>query len=437
MSDNLRELVVNAITMQVHNQYYDHNRQRMFGGNMGLDTKRCNVYAEYGFPGEINFEQLYLAYKRTGLGHAAVNKLAGKCWETHPWIIEGKEAKEADAYTEFDKKAESVFTDDFWRIFFEADKRRLVGRFSALILQLSDAKTVKGYERPVKGNSLVLAGVMPVWENALKPSKTDDFGNPITWQYTPSNGNQIEVHNDRVIILGDYTKKSVAFNEAAYNNLVTLEKVEGGAGESFLKNAARQLGINFERGIDLGSIARSIGKKPEEIQEIFDDVVKGMNRGEDYALITQGATVTPLVSSMPDPRPVYDINVLSACASWDIPSAILIGNQEGERSSTQNLKYFNARCQSRRVNELSYDISPMVKRLIKFGVLPAVDVFTVMWDDLTEADNATKLDNAVKMSDINSKSANTGAPVFTDEEIRVAAGYEANSEASLGEDDEV
>lgn len=436
MSDDLRKLVTNAIAMQVNSQYYDHSRERLFGSHMGLDGKRCNAYAEYGFPSDISFHNLLMLYKRGGIAHGAVNKLSGKCWETHPWIIEGYEDKEASDFTDFDNASASVLSGNIWRAFFEADKRRLVGRYSALILKLSDAKTEKGYANAVKSKSTVLAGVIPVWQNALTPQKKDAFGNVSLWNYKTSNGSQITVHSDRVIILGDTDDRAIAFLEAAYNNGVTLEKVEGGSGESFMKNAARQLGINFDKEVKVDDIARAVGKKPEEIQEVFDDVVKGINRGEDNAIVTIGANVTPLVTSMPDPRPTYEINVQSFCAAVDIPSRILIGNQQGERASTEDNKYFNARCQSRRKNELSYDIAAFIDRLMKFGALPYVEKYTVMWDDLTAFDTATRLANAKTMSDINNVASATGSPIFTDEEIRVEAGFEAKSEVGLGENED-
>ena len=51
-------------------------------------------------------------------------------------------------------------------------------------------------------------------------------------------------------------------------------------------------------------------------------------------------------------------------------------------------------------------------------------VYTVMWDDLTESTVAQKLDNAAKLADINQKSVS--GTVFSDNEIRNAAGYEAS-----------
>jgi hypothetical protein len=65
------------------------------------------------------------------------------------------------------------------------------------------------------------------------------------WQYAERlpNGSsrRVNIHPDRVFILGDYSDDAIGFLEPAYNAFVSLEKVEGGSGESFLKNAARQL----------------------------------------------------------------------------------------------------------------------------------------------------------------------------------------------------
>ncbi len=81
-----------------------------------------------------------------------------------------------------------------------------------------------------------------------------------------------------------------------------------------------------------------------------------MNRGQDQTVITKGATVTPLVATVPDPIPAFDVSLQSFCASIRIPSKIIVGNQTGERASTEDQKTFNKRCQGRRVSLLSSDI---------------------------------------------------------------------------------
>lgn len=221
----------------------------------------------------------------------------------------------------------------------------------------------------------------------------------------------------------------------AYNAFVSLEKVEGGSGESFLKNAARQLNVNFEKEIDFNNLASLYGVSIDELQDKFNEVAGEMNRGNDVLMTTQGATVTPLVTAVADPSATYNVNLQTASAGVDIPTRILVGNQQAERSSTEDQKYFNTRCQSRR-EDLSFDIEDLCDKLIELGVIDAVAKKTVIWDDLNEQSSSEKLDAAQKMSQINSASLATGEQVFTGEEIRVAAGYEGSPEPLPEVDDD-
>ncbi|MDU5679780.1 MAG: DUF1073 domain-containing protein, partial [Pseudomonas aeruginosa] len=247
------------------------------------------------------------------------------------------------------------------------------------------------------------------------------------WQYTEvqPNGNtaQREIHPDRILIIGDMSDDEIGFLEPGYNAAVSLEKVEGGSGESFLKNAARQLNVNFEKEINFSNLASMYGVSVTELQDKFNEAAAEVNRGNDVLLTTQGASVTPLVTAVADPSPTYDVNLKTFAASVDIPSRILVGNQSGERASTEDQIYFNARCQSRR-GDLSFDIEDMVNKLIDLQILKPVAKFSIVWDDLNEQSSSDKLDSASKMSDINQKLLAAGGPVFTTNEIRVAAGYE-------------
>src|SRR5690606_3952292 len=108
-----------------------------------------------------------------------------------------------------------------------------------------------------------------------------------------------------------------------------------------------------------------------------------LNRGNDVVMPTQGATVTPLVTAVADPGPTYDVNLQTVSAALDIPSRVLVGNQQGERASTEDQRYFNARCQSRR-KDLSFEIEDFVDHLARIGVLKPASEKTVMWDDLNE-----------------------------------------------------
>lgn len=416
-------------------------RMGLLAPTMGLDNKRHSAWCEYGFPEQVTYENLYALYRRGGIAHGAVEKLVGKCWQTNPEIIEGDDADESKDETAWEKKAKKVFTKRLWRAFAEADRRRLVGRYAGILLHINDSRT---WDQPVvRGKSLKKVTI--AWAGSLTVSewvtdqKSADYGQPKQWKYVESlpNGgtNQRFVHPDRVFILGDYSNDAIGFLEPPYNAFVSLEKVEGGSGESFLKNASNKQAINFEKDIDFSNLASLYGVSVDELQERYNDAARELNIGNDVLLITQGAQVTSMVSAVSDPGPTYDVNLQTASAGVDIPTRILVGNQQAERSSTEDQKYFNTRCQSRR-GDLSFEIEDFCDKLIELSILDPVSQKTVIWDDLNAQSDSEKLDAAQKMSQINSASIGTGEQVFTGEEIRVAAGYEGSPEPLPEVDDD-
>ncbi|AOP81516.1 TPA: anti-CBASS protein Acb1 family protein [Enterobacter hormaechei] len=416
-------------------------RMGLMAPTMGLDNKRHSAWCEYGFPEQVTYENLYALYRRGGIAHGAVEKLVGKCWQTNPEIIEGDQADKKRKETAWEKKSKQVFTNRFWRSFSEADRRRLVGRYAGILLHVRDEKdwnlpVTKG--RGLQKISVAWAGSLTVseWDTGLN-SKT--YGQPKMWQYAERlpNGSsrRVNIHPDRVFILGDYSDDAIGFLEPAYNAFVSLEKVEGGSGESFLKNAARQLSINFDKEAKLDEIARAYGVDYSELNEIYDKVAREMNIGNDSVLITQGANVAPIVAAVSDPSPTYNVNLQTAAAALDIPTKILVGMQTGERASTEDQKYFNTRCQSRR-GDLSFEIEDFCDKLIDLQIVDSVSQKAVIWDDLNEQTGTEKLTNAKTMGEINQTMQGSGdEPAFTREEIRTAAGYDNDDEEPLGEED--
>ncbi len=416
-------------------------RMGLMAPTMGLDNKRHSAWCEYGFPEQVTYENLYALYRRGGISHGAVEKLVGKCWQTNPEIIEGDDADESKDETIWEKNTKKAFTKRLWRAFAEADRRRLVGRYAGILLHINDSRA---WNQPVvRGKSLKKVTI--AWAGSLTVSewvtdqKSADYGQPKQWKYVESlpNGgtNQRFVHPDRVFILGDYSNDAIGFLEPGYNACVSLEKVEGGSGESFLKNAARQLNVNFEKEIDFNNLASLYGVSIDELQDKFNEVAGEMNRGNDVLMTTQGATVAPLVTAVADPSATYNVNLQTFAASVDIPVKVLVGMQTGERASTEDQKYFNARCQSRR-GDLSFEIEDFSDKLVDLNIIDAVSEKTVIWDDLNEQTGTEKLANAKTMAEINQTFQGSGEnPAFSREEIRTAAGYENVDEFPLGEED--
>lgn len=410
-------------------------------GLKGADSKRPNAWKAYGWKETLNFQDYYRMWERGSLAHGAIGRIIGKCWEDEPEVIEGNAKDKKRPPTPWEAAFKAIAKQvKLWECVREADLRRTVGKYSALILQIADGKT---WNEPVRGRaSRRLVKIIPAWEGQLKPSEwgTDEtnsetYGMPTMFQFregdvrsdSESTANfasrNLTIHPDRVIILGDIIN-GVPLLRAPYNDFVNLEKISGGSGESFLKNAARQLNINFDREVNLTDIATAHGVKPEELRGIFDQVTEGLNQGVDQTVITQAANVTPLVANVPDPQQHFNVSLMSAAAAMMIPVMVWIGSQTGERASSEDQKDWNKTMQGRRVQILASDIETVVAHLIRIGLVKPVSETFVYWSDLSEATLGEKLANAKLMGETNNQFASTGEFPFTAQEARDVAGFE-------------
>lgn len=405
-----------------------------------LDAKRESAWCEYGWPSHLEFANFKHLYDRQGVAYGVTNLLRDKCWEDSPRLIEGEPAEIAQPATSWEKSVTAILRESrFFKAYAEADGMRMVGGWSGLLLQMADDSAQSKWDQPISGKPALLK-VTPAWAGQLKP-EIDSNGNVISWEYTEyigtgdqsSQRRQFKIHPDRIVLVGDW-RTGASMLKACYNAFVNLEKISGGSAESFLKNASRQVHLNFDKETDLTSIAQAYGVKIEELQEVFNETARRMNRGNDLVLATQGATAVPLVATVPDPKAHEEMNLREIAAGWRMPMKVIVGMQTGERASTEDIKDFNRRGQGRRVHVLTFDLDDAIKHLIRIKVLPAPGAgYYVHWSDLTQASGAEKLDLAAKMAEINSKMAGTGEPVvFTADEIREAAGKEAREDSEGG-----
>lgn len=419
---------------------------RQWAGAQGLDQKRRCSWNEYGWPDQISFDDLHKLYTRQGIAYGVVNRYSGKCFETNPEVIEGGEEQDSEKESTWDKEFAS-FAKRFklWKAVRQTDVRRLVGRYAGLILQIADGKD---WSQPVTG-AAVLKRFIPAWEGQLKvetwdlDTRSPNYGEPLMWQFDEvavctdggqsAGARQFPIHPDRVIIFGDF-RSGDSFLTPCYNDFVNLEKISGGSGESFLKNSARQLAINFGEKVDLNKIARMHGVELKDLQQAFNEQADDLNRGFDKLLITQNAETTALVANVPDPVPHYSVSLQNISASTGIPSKIIVGMQTGERASSEDQKDFAKLCQGRRTNELTDDIENVVNHLIRIKLLkpsPAAEgEFSVTWDDLSASSDLEKAELADKYATVNQKMAGSGeAAPFSREEIRTAAGFDNEDDA--------
>jgi hypothetical protein len=333
----------------------------------GMDSKREKAWCEYGYRQELTFDDYYGFWSRTGVGFGAVKVLVDKCWETNPATK--------------DQRFSSVAKESgLWNALRMADTFRLAGAgWSALLLTITgDAKMSEPAQRG--GATKGLTKVTPLWANQVTVSRNAN-GEVEKYALNLYGNKNTDVHPSRIVIIGDMDN-GIPYLRAGYNDGVNIEKILGGSGESYLKNAARQLHIDYSEDADMEDLVDITGQTISTIRQAINEVVREINRGNDAALITQGAKVQMLSTAVSDPTGNFDVACASFGASVGLPIRAILGNQTGERASTEDAKMVAQRSQSRRINELSSDVARVIRAIYEAGCIKAPADFE--WDDLTE-----------------------------------------------------
>jgi len=415
-----------------------------------FSSAKHNHYADFGFPTDLTFKDFYDTYRRNGIGRAGIDKTVAKTWQENPFLLEqerdGSENGEAKEETTLEAELRKRFSVlRLWQHLAEADARAMVGSYAGVILRLADGRPFREPVDRVPGGLDGLVEVIPAWEGQLTVSEWDQdetsetYGQPKMFAFNEANvatgtanHRAFQVHPSRVVIWSkDGTVHCRSALEAGFNDLMTIEKIIGAGGEGFWKNAksAPVLEIAADTPLTLPS-----GMTQEQFLDAMSDQVEGWQKGFDRLLMLQGITSKTLGVTLPSPEHFFAVALQSFAASMSIPLKILVGNQTGERASTEDATDWAQTNNSRRANIVVPNIMVLVERLVSFGILPAKDWF-VDWTDLTEATMAEKIDRANKMADTNQKMTAGGELVFTPEEIRAAVDYEPLSDADKFRDD--
>lgn len=437
---------MNPVRLVVNNA--QRSLQAMFPGYF-FGAQKHNHAADFGYPDQVTFPLAFDAYCRNPLARAAVNKTVGKTWEDQPYLQEfqrdGTEGGD-QGETKIEADIRQRFADlRVWQHLAECDRRGLVGAYSGLILRLADGRQFKEPVERVPGGLEGLVEVIPAWEGQLTVSQWDTdersktYGQPLMFQFAESavgqqqQPRQFEIHPDRLIIWSqDGTLNGRSALEPGYNALLDMEKIRGGGGEGFWKNAKSGLSLEIDKDAKVENIAQAMGVQPHDVVDKIDEQVEGFNKGFDKSLLLQGIKATPMQVNLPSPEHFFAVAAQSFAASFSIPMKVLIGSQTGERASTEDSEEWAKVNMARRINQAIPSIMGFVNRLERFGILPAKDWF-LSWTDLTESSMGEKIDRAVKMADVNQK---MGAElVFTGDDIRAAVGMEPLSDADKFPDD--
>lgn len=421
----------------------------MYAGVNG-NTKRTKLWDEFGYPDQVGFEQYYRAYERNPVAHAGVHKLLDNCWADNPTIIDGDEAREATKTSPWEKQVTKLLK-KHWPKIKDADRRNLIGRYSALLIQFKDGREWHlPVDRTLVGSlkEAAIVRLIPAWESQVKPGDFDTdtmsetYGQPVSYNfneqpvgddgtYGPVRG--VTVHPDRIIILSEGSEdenmlSGVPYLRAGYNKLLDLEKVSGGSAEGFLKNASRQLGIAFDKDTDIATLsnqAKEAGFK--DLGDALNDKVGRMNRGTDAALVMQAGEPSVLSVAAADPDPTWTVNANEFAASIQCPFTILFGQQTGRLASDEDKTDWAKRCNGRRWGFMSAVITAVIERFWTMGAIdrPVSGEVTLAWSDLLAPSEKEKIANMQAMAEVAQKTQQAyGTPAIEANEVRAVGELE-------------
>jgi hypothetical protein len=410
-----------------------------FASSFGtLDQKHQQAWADYGYKNTLEFEDHWSMFRRFGIARAGVMRPVEKSWQSMPAILEAGDPHEQ---TEWEKSFELFAKNIYmWNRLRGVDYRNRVGRYAGLIMIVKDGKRLADPMGRITQQQF--SKFIPVFEGQLfvknwnQDQTSDTYSEPAMYQFQetgagdrdPSSVRNVDVHPSRVIIWSEGADDGSIFGvpalEAGFNDLITLEKIIGAGGEGFWKNSRGSLHIDISEKANLQQLAQALGTDLTGLPDALEDQIEAFSKGYDKQLLTQAMTSTPTSISMGDPEKPFQVALQDFAASISIPSTILVGMQTGRLASGEDTVEWAQTNMSRRENFLIPQIELTVHRLMEIGAIERKD-FVVDWESLLEPTQSDRLGNAKTMAEINQAGLGAGVIPFSSDDIREAAGEEA------------
>lgn len=427
----------------------------MFG-----NTKQRNAWADFGWPDVVSFDQLYLRAQRNGVATAVVYDPPEICWQQAPRILQGiKDDKRNRAIvTPWETQiAELCDRADVFEVLKQADERQRIGEYSAVIIQIRGTPEQADWAQPL--DRIVPQNVerlIACYQPQLRPTQFDTdptserYRLPIMYEYneaqTTGPASEVQgmpatmnVHWTRVIT---FCERPVGVNIYGippllnvFNDLLTIELLAGAGGQSFWKNAAGKMVFS--------ETDPSMGALTTDERRAISDEIDDFSRDMEKKLVISGLKVDQLSSITADPKEHYNVAVSNVAAGTGIPKNRLTGSQTGVLAGDKDEAAFLGRMQSRRNRWCVRMVNAFVDWLIAHGALQPTKYF-VEFDNLTDSTQDERFLTVNRMTEANERASKiaitTGTeyrPIFTDAEIREAAGFAAIDQAAATVDDDL
>jgi len=384
-----------------------------------------DMYEVLGYDKKLDIDDYRGKYDRGDIATRIIELAPHDSWSKHPIITDSPDSPDkTDFQKKFEKLAESV---NLFNNFMGVDIGQRIGEFSALFIGVSERGDDDTIKKPLGqddfNNVSDIGYVSPFTQEQVKWKLGKDMGmEPTDARYNypvyyslnfadlDSDDDEDDdwrtVHWSRVIHiangrLGSELKGRPEL-QSVYNRLDDLEKVLGSSAEMFFTGADRKFHLNVEEG--KGDIPDEMLKRQDkEMQRLVHDLTSHIK--------TTGSELNVIGGEDPDPSGIIEQEIKFLSAGTGVPQNKLIGNEMGERATTQDRKNWFDSIRSRQNNFCGPDIiRPFIDRLIIVGVLPKPNegTYTIQWQDLFTLNRKERAELELKRSKVVAKLAPQG-----------------------------
>lgn len=350
------------------------------GFGISPDGKR-NYNDLYGYGDVLSYADYYSMYRRSGFGNVVVGKVAKACWKEIPKIMQGDNQI-------LEEEMDILSNAGFFRKLERADMLNRIGQFSVLLIGMPDGMDL---DQPV-GSANDITGLYfnPYNMDGIEILKWDTdptsprYDLPEMYQVqTTSHGEKfktvqrraIKVHYSRIVHLAegalDSSIEGMSSLEACFNTLTDVNKVRGGSGEAYFRNARQQRALEADKDAQIDSNSPGMAT--------LKDNVDAFDNGWETTLRLQNMKVNQLNPSLVSPRDTFDISVEELSGQTGIPIRILTGKGAGNMAGVEDRASWNALIEDRRSSECDAYLLDSLKIMAEAGLFELPDDATVEW----------------------------------------------------------
>jgi uncharacterized protein len=355
-----------------------------FGFGVSPDGKR-DYNALFGYGTDLTYSDFYGMYKRGGLGNAVVKKVARACWGEKPKLKVGEQEILENEIALLAKKG-------LFSALQKADILNRIGNFSVLLIGLPDGQDL---DQPLGKVGTLEKSIKNMYFNAynydgVTITKYDEsptsprFNLPEIYQLQTSvtsdkakdtSFKAINVHHSRIVHFAEGSLESSIEGESAlepiWNALLDSEKVRGGSGEAFFRNARQQRALEADKDSQLEAGSEALTK--------LNDNIQAFDNGWESTLRLKNMKANHLPISSISPRDSFDVSVETISGQTGIPVRVLTGKGGGQTTGEEDRASWNQLIMDRRDDFCDQKLFRALEILADCGAINLPDNVETEW----------------------------------------------------------